>query len=77
MNELKTLSNENLRVLISQTETTLAELRAELELRDARAQERELDNLDQHMESAALNLKSIQDFLHYLIEEARSSRHSS
>ena len=77
MNELKTLSNDNLRVLISQTEDTLAELRAELDLRDARAQERELDNLDHHMESAALNLKSIQDFLRYLIEEARSSRHSS
>lgn len=74
MNELKTLTNENLRALISQTEVTLAELRAELELRDARAQEQELDNLEQHMESAALNLKSIQDFLRYLIEEARSSR---
>ncbi len=74
MNELKTLTNESLRSLISQTEDTLVELRAELEQRDIRAQERELDNLDQHMESAALSLKSIQDFLRYLIDEARSNR---
>lgn len=74
MDGLKTLTNENLRKLISQTEATLSELRGELELRDARAQERELENLDQHMESAALNLKSIQAFLHYLLEEARSTR---
>ncbi|MGQ7847609.1 hypothetical protein ACUNV4_24165 [Granulosicoccus sp. 3-233] len=74
MNELKTLSNDNLHALINQTEDTLAELRGELELRDARAQERELDNLEHHMKSAELNLKSIQDFLRYLIEEARRSR---
>lgn len=74
MNELKTLTNENLRVLISQTEETLTELRTELEQRDTVAQEREILNLDQHMKNAEVNLRSIQDFLRYLLEEARSSR---
>lgn len=74
MNELKTLTNENLRVLISQTEETLTELRTELEQRDAVAQEREILNLDQHMKNAEVNLRSIQDFLRYLLEEAKSSR---
>ncbi|ASJ70929.1 hypothetical protein [Granulosicoccus antarcticus] len=74
MNELKTLTNENLRILVGQTEKTLTELRAELEKRDAMAQEREILNLDQHMKDAELNLRSIQDFLRYLIDEAQSSR---
>lgn len=74
MNELKTLTNENLRALIAQTEKTLTELRTELEKRDVLAQEREILNLDQHMKDAELNLRSIQDFLRYLIDEAQSSR---
>tara|TARA_R110001592_G_scaffold309808_1_gene584293 strand:- start:111 stop:341 length:231 start_codon:yes stop_codon:yes gene_type:complete len=73
MDNIKTLTRDNLRKLIEDTELTLAELKTELERREEAAQHREVANLDHHMRSAELNLKSIRDFLAYLTEEWRSN----
>ncbi|MEZ5936471.1 MAG: hypothetical protein R3F54_32160 [Alphaproteobacteria bacterium] len=74
MANLTTLTNDNLRALIDETESTLKELRAELERREELAQEREIANLENHMKSAELSLKSIRDFIAYLLDDIRSEK---
>jgi len=69
MQKIKSMTEESLRKLVDETEATLASLKAELERRDEAAQEREIANLDNHMKSAELSLKSIRDFLAYIKEE--------
>ncbi len=72
--QLKSITNENLRALIGETESTLSDLRAELERREEQAQEREIANLDNHMKSAELSLKTIRDFIAYLVDDLKSNR---
>ena len=66
MNNLQTLTTDRLRILVTETETTLAGLKLELDRREELAQEHEIANLENHMQSAELSLKSIRDFLAFL-----------
>lgn len=76
MNDLKFLTNDNIKKLIDETESTLSELKSELEYRDEQSQQREIANLDNHMKSAELSLKSIREFLNYLIEDIRDEKNN-
>jgi hypothetical protein len=71
---LKSLTKDNLKVLIAETEGALAELKGELERREHLTQEREIHNLDSHMKSAELSLKSIRDFIAYLLDDLKSDK---
>lgn len=71
---LKTIATDSLRNLIDETEGTLADLKTELERREEQAQHREIANLDNHMKSAELSLKSIRDFIAYLLDDMRSEK---
>ena len=77
MANLQTLTNDNLRALIDETESTLGELRSELERREEAAQESEIANLDNHMKSAELSLKTIRDFIAYLVDDLKSQKRES
>ena len=66
MNNLQTLTTERLRLLLSETEATLVELKAELERREELAQADEVAHLEEHMENAEVSLKSIRNFLQFL-----------
>lgn len=74
MANLKTLTNASLHALIDETESTLRDLRAELERREEAAQDREIANLDNHMKSAELSLKTIREFIAYLVEDLKSHK---
>lgn len=69
MNNFKTLSTKRLRALVTETESTLTELKSELDRREEIQQEHEVENLEQHMKNAELSLKGIRDFLAFLYEE--------
>lgn len=71
---LKVITTENLRVLIGETQETLDDLKAELERREEMAQHHEIANLENHMKSAQLSLKTIRDFLAYLVDDMRSRK---
>lgn len=71
MNQLKHIPEEKLRRLIDETETTLGELRSEIDRRDEAAQHREIDKLEEHMKNAELSLETIRDFFRHLVEEMR------
>lgn len=71
MNQLKHIPEEKLRRLIDETETTLGELRSEIDRRDEAAQHREIDRLEEHMKNAELSLETIRDFFRHLVEEMR------
>lgn len=68
---LKTLPVEALRVLVSETEETLAEIKEEIERRENQAQSREIEHLDVHMKNAELSLATIRNFFRYLRDELR------
>lgn len=69
---LKTLTSDRLQTLAEETESTLSELRAELERRDEISQHHEVDNLERHMSAAEANLRSIRDFIAYLAESKKA-----
>ena len=71
MNNLQTLTTERLRTLVAETETTLESLKVELDHREELAQEHEVANLENHMQSAELSLKTIRDFLAFLSSDNR------
>ncbi len=72
--DLRNLTNANLQALIDQTESTLLEMKDELERRNELSQHHEIANLDNHMKSAELSLKTIRDFIAYLAEDRKSRR---
>ncbi|MCB1756912.1 MAG: hypothetical protein KDJ38_15420 [Gammaproteobacteria bacterium] len=74
MENLKQLPNEKLRVLIQETESTLTDLKAEMERREEGEQESAINNLDDYMKNAELSLQSIRDFLAILLEDFRSDK---
>ena len=61
--DIENLTNKRLSKLISKTESTLAELKIELKRRKQESQNHEIDDLEQHMESAEINLTSILNIL--------------
>ncbi len=74
MSNLKILTRKDLTNLIAETEETLGELKAELERREESAQEREIANLDNHFKSAELSLKSIREFLAFLLDDVKRNK---
>lgn len=66
MNDLQVLTPERLNQLIQQTQTTLDELKQEVERRESYAKEHQVMNLESHMKSAELSLTSIRNFIQYL-----------
>ncbi|MCC9642824.1 hypothetical protein LOC71_11105 [Rhodopirellula sp. JC740] len=76
MSDFKHYSTSTIANLISDTETTLAQLKAEMQRREAMAQEVQIEGLENHMKSAEFSLKSIREFLAFLIEEYRKEKPS-
>ncbi|EMI44983.1 MULTISPECIES: hypothetical protein [Pirellulaceae] len=72
MTDIEKISNESIRDLIADTESTLGELKAELMRREIAAQDMEIEHLEEHMRGAKLSLNTIKDFLAYLLVESRS-----
>lgn len=70
--DLKVLPKEKLAVLITETEATLNDLKAEMEQRDDAARGHEIDRLDEHLKNAELSLQTIRDFVRYLVDDFRS-----
>ena len=73
-NNVQILTTDRLRKLISESEQTLYELKTELELREQRSQSQEVANLEHHMQSAELSLKTIRDFLTFLSQDLHSRK---
>lgn len=71
---LTTVTTESLHGLIKETEDTLQELKQELQRREEMAQHRELENIDSHIRSAELSIKSLRDFVAYLLADLRSDK---
>lgn len=74
MTSLKTLSTDNLHGLIEEAEGTLKELKQELQRREEMAQHRELANFENHIRSAELSIKSLRDFVTYLLADLRADK---
>lgn len=74
MSDLKVLTTRDLQDLIQETEGTLSELKAELERREESAQEREIANLENHFKSAELSLKTIREFLAFLLDDVKRNK---
>ena len=71
MKNIQTLTTERLRTLVTETESTLISLKEELDRREELAQEHEVANLEHHMQSAELSLRSIRDFLAFLSNDMK------
>ena len=71
---LTTVTTESLHGLIKETEDTLQELKQELQRRVEMAQHRELENIYSHIRSAELSIKSLRDFVAYLLADLRSDK---
>lgn len=67
MSNLNVLTNERLNKLIDDTQATLDELRLEMARRESVEQEREIEDLDQHIESTELSLATIRNFINFLL----------
>lgn len=74
MTHLQTLTTKRLRALMTETETTLTDFKKELDRREELAQEVEIANLENHMRSAELNLRSIRDFLTFLSSDINKNK---
>lgn len=74
MENLEVLTTERLRTLINDTETTLGGLKVELERRESLKQEHAVANLENHLQSAELSLKTIREFLAFLAADFRKER---
>ena len=74
INNVQTLTTDRLQKLISESEHTLADLKAELEKREQLKQSQEVANLEHHMQSAELSLKTIRDFLTFLSQDLRNRK---
>ena len=73
-NNFQTLTNERLQKLIVESEQTLQDLKQELEKREQVSQSREVANIEHHMQSAELSLKTIRDFLAFLSQDLRDRK---
>jgi len=71
MTNIKVMTNERLNKLIADTQETLTELKEEVERREAAQQNREIDNLDKHLETAELSLQKIKSFIAMLLAERK------
>ena len=69
MDNIENLSRKKLKKLIKDTQETLHELTDELERRELANQNKEIDNLDNHIESVELNLSRIKELFTTLLKE--------
>ena len=69
MHDIENLSRKKLKKLIKDTQETLHELTDELERRELANQNKEIDNLDNHIESVELNLSRIKELFTTLLKE--------
>ena len=69
MDDIESLSRKKLKKLIKDTQETLHELTDELERRELANQNKEIDNLDNHIESVELNLSRIKELFTTLLKE--------
>jgi len=72
MTNFQTLTTDRLRNLISESEETLTGLKTELERRECVGQDHEIANLENHMQSAELSLRTIRDFISFLKSDLNS-----
>ncbi|CAD77134.1 hypothetical protein [Rhodopirellula baltica] len=74
MSEFKHYSTQTIRNLIEDTESTLEQLKAEMQRREEAEQEIQIEGLENHMKSAEFSLRSIREFLAFLVEEYRRGK---
>jgi len=74
MTNFKVMTTERLRALLEDTQVTLNELRTELDRREQLEQHKEIEIIDQHIESAENSLVSIKEFFRYLLDNNSSSK---
>ncbi len=74
MTNFNILSTERLRALITDTESTLKQLTAELERREFVEQENEIEHLEEHMKGAELSLSTIRKFLGYIVADLQGRK---
>ena len=72
MNEFATISKDRLKKMVTETEVALADLKEEIERREAIDQEAALDDRDLHFKNAELSLQTIRNFFAYLREEYKN-----
>jgi len=77
MNNIKVMTNERLNKLITDTQHTLDELRDEVSRREEAQQNREIDGLDVHMETAELSLAKIREFVAMLLSERKKDNNQA
>ncbi|MEO1687185.1 MAG: hypothetical protein AAFU61_04695 [Pseudomonadota bacterium] len=71
MTDPRIISRDKLQSLIDETESSLAELKEEMERREDADQHREIDRLEEHLASAENGLRSVRDFFRMLVEDFR------
>ncbi|WDQ17242.1 hypothetical protein [Rhodopirellula sp. P2] len=74
MTEFKHYSTQTIRNLIEDTETTLNQLKAEMQRREEAEQEVQIEGLEKHLKNAEFSLQSIREFLAFLVEEHRQEK---
>ncbi len=72
MTETRLLSKAKLSDLIDETESTLADLKAEMSRREQAAQHEEIDHLEEHIASVESGLRTIRDFFRLLVADAQA-----
>lgn len=65
-------SDAEIALLIEETEDTLAALMNELKRRQADAQHKDIDNLDDHLKNADTSFKALKEFIAMALKELRS-----
>ncbi|MFG0264830.1 MAG: hypothetical protein ACF8AM_06705 [Rhodopirellula sp. JB055] len=74
MTDFQNYSTHTIRNLIEDTETTLGQLKAELQRREEAKQKLEIKNLETHLKSAEFSLRSIREFFALLVDDHRNEK---
>lgn len=64
-------TNEEIEILIEETEETLQVLMDELKKRRDKRLHKDIDNLDEHLKNADISFKSLKDFIAMALKEMR------
>lgn len=65
-------TNEEIELLIKETEETLQTLMNELKKRQNKGLHKDIDNLEEHMNNANTSFKSLKDFIAMVLKEIKS-----
>lgn len=74
MDNVKVFTTERLNALIADTEETLASLKQEMARRQQNRQEYEIDHLESHMQNTEVSLKTIREFIAFLVSDLREKK---